>query len=189
MKSIDRLEPPDQGPSQSIATALRHDRTIVGYGRQQHGMNGKDADLDPAGQLMVKGIQILDPIKSKHMEIEIAMLAYADVCEPCDDDEAKQEAMRETAQDIVCEADAYAGEWTGSDYWCFSHPFTVRVRLTVEEYEKGDGEKNISRLADRVAKAIYSNKEGRDFARFAIRLNKQLDDLHKEVIDKPAKTS
>lgn len=36
----------ESGPCQDIAAALLEEKTIRGHGRRQHGLNGKDADLN-----------------------------------------------------------------------------------------------------------------------------------------------
>lgn len=167
---------PEHTPSQIIAEALRTEKSIVGYGRTQHGMNGKDADLDAGGQCAIRSVAI---IETNTLFIELHIERYANICIPTDDDKNRQDALQENAQFIIEDATAYPGEWTGSDYWCFNMEETLRVPLSLEEYERETRGKNIDRLASRCAKFIRKSKEGRAFERWAAELYHRVNALHK----------
>jgi hypothetical protein len=166
-------------PSQSIAEALLDDQTILGHGRRQHGLNGKNADLDKGGQCVIKSITILDPVKSDTLIISIEVQHYANICTPTDDDEKREKSLQENAEFLVMDACAYSGEWTGSDYWCFSHNETVKVPLTLDEYEEDTNEENLKLLAERCADAVYNSSEGNDFETWSGELWQSVEDLHK----------
>lgn len=159
--------------NQTIAEHLLNGRTIRGYGKAGHGMNGKDADLDFCGQCVIEDIVIVDPVGSDTMFIELHINRYASICTPTDDDETREEALQECAESIVCDAWEYKGEWTGSDYWSFSYYEVIRVPLFVEEYE----DPNFDSLADRCAAAVEYSPKGKEFEQFAIDLNKAIDEL------------
>jgi hypothetical protein len=171
---------------------IRDERTIKGYGRAQHGFNGKNADLDAEGQCVVKSLVIEDPVGAKDMRIAINLHLYADVCEPYlepregeteEDFEQRQSNAMDVATEIVCDTQAYSGEWTGSDYWCFSHDETLYVPLTVDEFDllESKDQATIDSITDRVAKAILVGSEDmRDFEQTMSQLNKEINELSKE---------
>ena len=161
--------------SQSIAELLLDRKTIRGHGKPGHGMNGKDADLDEGGQCVIEEINIIDPVGSDTMFMELVILRYANICAPTDEDEAREEALHETAMNIVCDAWEYQGEWSGSDYWSFNYFETIRVPLMVEEYENP----NLDALADRCAVAVEYSPKGKEFEQFATDLYNAVEDLHK----------
>jgi len=175
--SIDYLgdNPDNECTNQDLAISLLHDKVIVGHGRKGHGMNGKDADLDPQGQCVIDQVAIIDLIKSDTLFIEIYTNRYVNVCTPTDEDEEREEVLQECAEAIILMNDEYSGEWTGSDYWCFTMNETIRVPLSVEEYEHP----NLEMLADRCAEAVYNSPSGKDFELFASSLNEAIDCLHK----------
>jgi hypothetical protein len=164
---------------QYIANQLLDNKTIKGYGKAGHGMNGKDADLDDVGQCTVEDIFIVDTVDSDTMFIELHINRYASICSPTDDDEDKEEFMVDAAECIVMSATEYRGEWTGSDYWSFSTEETIRVPLEVEEYENP----NLEVLSQRCADAIYNSDEGKDFEEFCTSLNKAIEDLQQLSIE------
>jgi len=166
--------PDTDSVNQHIAEQLLNGKCLKGHGKVQHGMNGKDADLDPAGQCVIEEINIIDPVKSETMFIELHIARYANICTPTDDDEQREEVLQQCAENIVFGATEYSGEWTGSDYWCYSFQEVIRVPLLVAEYENPD----FVILADRCADAVYNSPEGKNFEQFAIDLNKQIDNLY-----------
>jgi hypothetical protein len=160
--------------NQYIAEQLLNGKTIRGYGKSQHGMNGKDADLDAEGQCVIDSIEIVDPVGADTMFIELHINRYANICTPTDDNEDREEMLQECAENIVMSTYEYRGEWTGSDYWCFSYYEVIRVPLFVEEYE----EPNLDALADRCAAAVNYSPAGKEFEQFASDLNRSIDELH-----------
>lgn len=162
--------------NQFIAQQLLNGKSIRGYGKSQHGMNGKDADLDSEGQCVIEEIVITDPVNSETMFVELHVYRYVSICTPTDEDEKREEALQAYAEFIVMDANAYSGEWTGSDYWSYSMNEVIRVPLSVEEYENAD--ENLDTLAERCATAVYNSTEGKTFEKFAADLNKAIDDLH-----------
>jgi len=61
---------------------VRQDRALRGYGRGDHGMNGKDADLDEFGQCVVTELVPLASTNSADLRIEIKLRLYATICSP-----------------------------------------------------------------------------------------------------------
>lgn len=159
---------------QSIAIELLDGKVIKGYGSRCCGMNGKNADLDSEGQCVVDQIAIIDPVHSDTMFIELYLNRYVNICTPTHENEERERLMQEQAEAIIMYTDDYAGEWTGSDYWCFNFTEVLRVPLTVEEYENPV----LSNLADRCADAIYNSQEGKAFEKFAADTNKLIDNLY-----------
>jgi len=149
-------EAPECGPEQTIAAALHNDRTIKGYGRRQHGLCGKDADLDEGGQIVIKSLEVVDPLRAENLRLDAEVYCYANICEP-DDPE-----RRETAEEIVCTWNDYPGEWTGSDYWTFHHWAKVSVDVTVDEVDEAEGiaaECIFDIVAERLHTAITKHPE------------------------------
>lgn len=100
---------------------LAADRTLIGYGRKGHGLNGKDADLNEFGQNVVE--------EALWFRDDGAVLVtgrrYASVCPPVNDDGETDEAASEIAQELVIDCD-YPGEWDG-DYWSIGESYSLRV--------------------------------------------------------------
>jgi hypothetical protein len=176
MKTIDYLgdNPDNECTNQDIAIALLDNKTIKGYGRRQHGLNGKDADLDNAGQCAVDQIAIIDPNGADTMFIRIYLNRYASICQPTDDDEYREAAMQKIAEEIILMTDEYSGEWTGSDYWSFSMNEVIDVPLTVDEFDNP----NLELLAERCTDWVHNSEEGKNFEEFATNLNKSIDQLY-----------
>ena len=166
--------PDNEYVNQEIAIALLDEKVIKGHGKRCCGMNGKNADLDPEGQCVVDQIAIIDPVHEDTLFIELYLNRYVNICTPTHEDEERERIMQEHAETIIMYTDEYAGEWTGSDYWCFSFTEVLRVPLTVEEYENP----NLELLADRCADAIYNSEEGKAFEKFAVGTNKSIDNLY-----------
>lgn len=165
--------PDMENVNQFIAEQLLFNKTIKGYGKVGHGMNGKDADLDDGGQCVVDEIFIIDPVKSNTMFIEMHIERYASICTPCHDDEEKEIEMQEVAEMIIMDHCEYEGEWTGSDYWSYKTKEIIRVPLTVDEYENPD----LDILSKRCADAIYNSKEGSEFEEYVTNLNKKIESI------------
>jgi hypothetical protein len=116
---------PGEEPEEPID--LCEDKTLKGYGRRGHGLNGKNADLDAGGQNVV-----LSAWWFVEGQIEISGQRYA-VISPCE--EATEEQMG-IATEIVC-CTSYNGEWDG-DYWVMTEDYSLLIQhewdddLTVE---------------------------------------------------------
>lgn len=179
-----RSDPGDE-PFQDIDEKCRNGHAIKGFGKPQHGMNGKDADLDSGGQCIVKMLETLDPTGAPSMLVRIHLRQYANVCEPYvegyEDETDEQynerynQAMDE-ANEIVCSESLWFGGWTGSDYWCFSNELHIDVPIEVELYEEiGAGDKDAIRyLCAELADAIYSAKELEPFENAMSELNEAI---------------
>lgn len=61
---------------------VRQDCAIRGYGRRDHGMNGKDADLEGVGQCVVTELVPVAPTNSEDLRIDIKLRLYATICAP-----------------------------------------------------------------------------------------------------------
>jgi hypothetical protein len=64
---------------------VRNDRALRGYGRRDHGMNGKDADLESCGQCVVTELVPVNDPKSAGFRIDICLRLYATICAPCNE--------------------------------------------------------------------------------------------------------
>lgn len=123
---------------------LREERTIKGYGRRQHGLNGKDSDLDTSGQLYVKeawwfvegGIKVvargyasLVPADASSFEPYV-LKQHPDLTDP-DVIERICDEMRSVYMDhcfeLVC-GEGWEGEWDG-DYWVLGHDIELDLEL------------------------------------------------------------
>jgi hypothetical protein len=171
-------------PSQAIATTLKTGYCLYGIGRQQHGLNGKDADLDSTGQCVIDSIAVQHGESGYFLDLEFH--CYANICHPTSekedetDSKKEQEQIMDIATEIVCDTTEYSGEWTGSDYWCFSSgEITLNVPITQTEYDAGAVEDNLATLAERCLDAINNDPERRcrAFEEFAAGLNEQMNDL------------
>lgn len=145
------------------------------YGRKNHGLFGKDADLDPGGQLKVKEIRVLDLVKRTNLVVRAEVYQYANICTPTDDNEKRQEALQEHAQFLIEDFTQYEGEWTGSDYWCFSRKANIETECTVDELE----ENQVKKVAERLVKAIQSNAQVKEFCLAVTDLYNDINNLHK----------
>lgn len=95
---------------------LTDDRTLKGYGRRQHGLNGKDADLDPAGQNIVK-----EAYWFEDGTIRISGHRYASLVPDSEATDGELDIYTE----LVCGCD-YPGEW-GGDYWVLGEDYALTV--------------------------------------------------------------
>lgn len=173
----DYLEPHEESQAQqlhefseAVLAALNK-----GWVRAGHGMNGKNADLDPGGQLTIEHIEVLDLVKRDNLVVRATIKQYANICAPTDDNDKREKALQQNAEFIVCECTAYSGEWTGEDYWCFHRNGTVEIECTVDEME----ENKAADIAERLAKAIMANPEVKAFEERMIELYREVDALHK----------
>jgi hypothetical protein len=99
---------------------LVEDRTIKGYGKRGHGLNGKDADLTPHGQLAV-----LEAFWFEDGTVRAKANAYATYCpdeERLDDDDY----MALCHAVVICAPGTV--EWSGDD-WCGGEEVTVEFTL------------------------------------------------------------
>lgn len=127
----DYLSPPDD----DRAVQLDQNKTLIGYGRQGHGLNGKDADLDYGGQLVVNSAWWIETGK-----IEVDATAYASICHASRDEFASEgefDTYMDEATEIVCGSN-YEGSYDG-DYWVLTFPISLRLEL-----EWDDDEPNIA---------------------------------------------
>lgn len=170
----------DDSPRQTIANALHEESTIKGFGRRQHGLNGKDADLDNGGQCVVRGLYVYEDKTGLRLGANLNL--YANVCEPTDDDDSRKDKyMKEIATEIVCDETRYDGEWTGSDYWSFHINIEASCHITEAEYDDdGRSQKMLERIAERLVKAINANPEVPAFEKAMCDLNNAINELHKE---------
>lgn len=120
---------------------LHEDKTLKGYGRKGHGLNGKDADLDECGQNVVDEAWWYDD-----NTITIEGRRYASVCgdDDWDDDQWN------VAQEIVS-GEGIAGEWDG-DYWVLTQLYTLRTACLWNDDETE--EQNIARACKAAMEAI-----------------------------------
>ena len=81
---------------QTINDKLCDGTILIGYGKPGHGMNGKNADLDPVGQCLVKSLETVDSVDAKNMKVLIHLHIYATVCAPSGES-MNLEAVKENA--------------------------------------------------------------------------------------------
>jgi len=170
--SVKDWRPDDHHDEKFLAKVL--DYINRQYGRIGHGLMGKDADLDAGGQLVLKSIKYR---KINGKDYAVAHLyAYVSIVAPTDDGELPEEAFVElenVVQEIVATRDEYYGEWTGSDYWSFHHEFDVLIPWSSRWTDSG-----ISSAAHTIFNKIMADQERKEFTRFAVKLNK---DIEREV--------
>ena len=151
---------------------------LKALGRRGHGLCGKDADLDPGGQIRVISATLyLDrDIPEAIVEVEV----YANICCPVDDERA------EIAEAYVMDETSYHGEWTGSDYWCFSldDPFNcgnikaLNIKFPDIDPLVDESEINKNYLAQKAYDAIFGDAEIRDFRLNMADLLKMIDEIN-----------
>jgi hypothetical protein len=76
------MNPQEVDAKQTIDDLIRNQCTIIGHGKPQHGMNGKDSDLGRIGQCTVTQLETIDTIGAKEMRVDIHLRLYASVCAP-----------------------------------------------------------------------------------------------------------
>jgi hypothetical protein len=81
---------------QTINDKLCDGTILIGYGKPGHGMNGKNADLDPVGQCLVKSLETVDSVGAENMKVLIYLHIYATVCAPSSEG-MNLEAVKENA--------------------------------------------------------------------------------------------
>jgi hypothetical protein len=128
---------------------LAEDGTLKGYGRKQHGLNGKDADLSAGGQNKIKTAFWFED------HIEISGHRYASIVPS----ENWTEEQKDSAQEMVCGC-GYPGEWDG-DYWIVGEDYRLNVPCEWKDYLSD--KKNIDRALRFAYKAIM--KDSRPFER------------------------
>ena len=146
-------------------------------GRVGHGLAGKNADLDPGGQVRVLSAWVeLD----RPVPIAVAKIsAYANICCPEEADRA------ETAEFIVCDETRWDGEWTGSDYWTFgTGELDIRIELPwLDPLEDiGDNVDRewvsapcLSRIVHALYSAIFQDDEIKTFRSAMAELSARID--------------
>lgn len=125
---------------------LREGKTLKGYGRTDHGLNGKDADLDEGGQNVVREAYWFDSDT-----IHIVGSRYASIC----GSEDWTEAQWEIATEIVCDAPE-PGEWDG-DYWVLTQDYELHVTCPWSDDETE--EENIKRACAAAHDAICEDSK------------------------------
>jgi hypothetical protein len=140
-------------------------------GRVGHGLCGKDADLDPGGQIKVKGTFLILDHKPPYAVIRLSV--YANICRPEDEEQA------EIADELVFDENSYPGEWTGSDYWCFSlqeEGYEMKVEYPhIDPIETEPEDINKEELAMFANKAIFSDPKIKAFQDCMSNLSKAID--------------
>ena len=146
---------------ETIADAIHDGLTLLGYGRRQHGLRGKDADLDPGGQIVIESVFVTD-LPTEGLFIGADVLCVANICAPYSPG-PDSESIKE---EIVVTWDYPGGEWTGSDYWQFLCRAVVTAPLFDAEYDDCDGvaagkepPEILSRVAERLHEAIRSHPD------------------------------
>jgi hypothetical protein len=126
--------------------SLAKDKTLIGYGKPGHGLNGKDADLDTCGQNVVE-----EAWWHENDTIEIRGRRYAALV-PSED---WSEAQLDVATEIVCGA-GIPGEWDG-DYWVLSEEYSLTVPCAWTDDETD--EQNLDRAKAAAYAAIEKDSE------------------------------
>ena len=183
-----------------LDSLLRCDKVLRNYGKPGHGLYGKDSDLESCGQVYLKQISIVDPIKSKHLRIDIDLHYYCSICAPCEYSAEKwftklspdqkqawmlhsveeaHEFLMDQAAGIVFDmhsdafGDPFALMWDG-DYWSGGFDATISVPLFCNEYEALDdpytANETLDVIESRIAHAIYDADQGGDPVRNRIKL-------------------
>ena len=161
-------------------------------------MNGRDADLDHGGQMHLKSLQVVDPTGKDKMRVLMELYLYASICEPNlpfqdnhygEDGQLtpfaqmkEEEAMEQACHLVKAEFD-YSGEWTGSDYWTFSHTVKTFVEISVDEYAAVDNgsEETLQAIAQRLMTELRSNQEVKDFEHAMEQLAKRVARIAKHI--------
>ncbi|MBI9082702.1 MAG: hypothetical protein JEZ11_03835 [Desulfobacterales bacterium] len=157
---------PDEDTSVDVA------ETLARFGRVGHGLCGKDADLDPGGQIKVVSACYFDAGETWRAEARLQV--YANICSP----EGEEEG--EIAESIIMDENQYHGEWTGSDYWCFSmrsplissndvHVVSVNFPIDL------DNEPTPDAVAQLLSDAIWSDPEIKAFQASMADLSRAID--------------
>jgi hypothetical protein len=151
------------------ALQLHEDRTLKGHGRRQHGLNGKDADLDEGGQIVVKSAWWRE---DGTVEVDVQM--YASICpdEEKTDDEAYMEAC-------VCCLEGLQVEWDG-DYWTGGP--AISFNFTHEWDDAKDEAANIAAACEATEAAIRAHAEVIDFTEAAAAASRCIDLLTAELV-------
>lgn len=163
----DYLDPDRYFGNQEQPIQLHEDGTLKGYGRRQHGLNGKDADLDASGQNKVKSAYWF-----AHGTIQIVGTRYANVCPPLCCQNNRDDECWDVATEIICDC-PIAGEWS-DDYWSLSDgDYTLTV--TCEWNDSETDEQNIARACEVAFDAI--NIDSEEFEQTITGLHEQIEAL------------
>lgn len=139
-------------------------------GRVQHGLCGKDADLDYGGQIVVTSCYWFeDDI------VSAVVVPYATICEPMqreDESDTDYDIRRSEYAETVLNWSNYPGEWTGDD-WIFhmktqrsTHPFgTHGFEVTVKHEWDDDltDDENENAATEAIYNSIFKNQDIKDF--------------------------
>jgi hypothetical protein len=143
---------------------------------------GKDADLDPGGQLSVINAWLNEDTG----KLAATLYVYANICEPCQHDDETVEAYeqrQELAGEVVCTWNDYPGEWTGSDYWTFwlePSPYQVECDgVPTKSQEEGleMTPEELNKQAGILVKAIFDCQEIKAFRQNMAELSKAIDEV------------
>jgi hypothetical protein len=107
---------------ESQAVQLHDDRTLKGYGKRGHGLHGKDADLNPGGQIVVDEAWWIDD-----GIVRADVTCYASLV-PGED---WTEEQLDSAYETVAGSDQ-AGEWDG-DYWVCTYKTQIKYESNLED--------------------------------------------------------
>lgn len=144
---------PGEEPEQPIQ--LHEDKTLIGYGRRGHGLNGKDADLDPYGQLVVKeawwhadgtleiharGYASLVPAEIDSLCEALKKFEGKDLDPDSDEASDAHASYMDYCHEVVC-GDGYEGEWDG-DYWVLGHDIHLKLDLQWDDELTEEQNKN-----------------------------------------------
>ncbi len=107
---------------------LVDDKTLKGYGRRQHGLNGKDADLAKCGQNWIKTAWLFED----NIAIEGELYATLGLIEGSTKEE------KDMQYEFVCGAfPHWGGEWTG-DEWVLNHSYAIKIPFTWDDAKTGE---------------------------------------------------
>ena len=164
----DYLDPDRAGLNDEQPIDLQDGRALKGYGRAQHGLNGKDADLDYGGQNYIKSA-----LWFEDGTIHIEGRRYASIV-PCD---GASDEQIDVATAIVCDSCA-PGEWDG-DYWGLGEDYSLDLHL---DWNNGKSEEeNIDAACRPASDAINADSE--DFENDMAETAKQVADATRNEND------
>lgn len=156
---------------------------LKSFGKRGHGLCGKDADLDYGGQIKV--ISAILQLDNDPPTAQLVLSVYANICSPNDEEKA------EIAEEIVMDENQYHGEWTGSDYWCFSLGETFAKTLNhnndsyylyvempfIDPVETDPEDVDKNKCAEFAYKAIFNDPTIKDFQESMADLAKAIDSI------------
>jgi hypothetical protein len=161
-------------PDDDYYEVIEFTEELQNTGRIDHGLCGKDADLDPGGQInIIDAMLILD---HEPVYALVKMNVYANIC--CPDEEKRAEI----AGEIVCDETRYPGEWTGSDYWTFKisddRYWEIKIDCPhIDSLETDHTTLDKVALANFCNDEIFKNQEIVKFQKAMADLSKMIDDI------------